>query len=585
MTSSKIRILWLSDTPHRPSGFGIVSREVCGRLSALGYDITMLGWWTKSSFTSFSGIPVWRCPERPSEAVRVLAEHVHRCDPHFLIALGDIPWLSYLAEAPFLRSIARSEVRLCLYFPIDGVQPDGRIPPRWIDILRTIDIPITMSQFGLSAVTCSGVTASYIPHGCDVDVFKPPSSKRAAKHKFGYDGKFVVLSDMRNHRRKLFPRLLDIGRALALPENKIVFHIHTNMRPEEDRDEYEYDIQADVSLLGLAPIIRFTTTSSRHILSTRKLAALYAAADVHLSTSHGEGFGLPTLQAASSGVVPIACLHSANTELVGHHGFAVPPDSTTMDEFGLVRGFIDCKIAANTLRGLFEDRTQLREKSRLARRFAMDYSWDSVVARWDHLLRASMSRQPRRSASVHPAVSYGSSLDEGQAPIVRPSGHSSLTLPEPRLTIPVGLRNQRPILIILPDSVYNCLSGLKHLFPGIKLMVHNSVETDRLLSTVRAAALIVDPDRSLHPRIDVACAVVGTSFIGNSSYWPRVRLRGWFLQARAVLTNMPLAERRASISRRLIDRDFVSSSSPFECHVPAQKISGGLAGDGHDPEL
>src|SRR6266536_5601351 len=97
----------------------------------------------------------------------------------------------------------------------------------------------------------------------------------------------------------------------------------------------------------------FFSSRRRHTRSTRdwssdvcssdldeeQLAAIYQAADVHLLTSWGEGFGLPTLQAASAGVVPIAVDYTASRELVGRHGFAVSAESSVLDEFGLVRAF------------------------------------------------------------------------------------------------------------------------------------------------------------------------------------------------------------------------------------------------------
>jgi glycosyltransferase involved in cell wall biosynthesis len=555
MLKSKIKILWLSDTPHRPSGFGIVSGEICSRLSFLGYEIMMLGWWSAKQSESYAGIPVRRCPERPEYATLQLVKYINHFKPHFVIALGDIPWLSYLTSKPIIDSMTKSGSRLCLYFPIDGVLLDGRIPSEWINILKNVDIPITMSQFGLSAVTRSGIEAIFIPHGCNTSTFAPPICKDTAKERLGYQGKFVILSDARNHRRKLLPRLLDIVKLLRIQKSKFVLHIHTNVDPEEDPDVYRYDLLIDLAQLGLSSVVRLTKfQESQSFLPMVKLAELYAAADVHLLTSYGEGFGLPTLQAASSGVVPMACLHSANTELLGQHGFAITPESSTLDEFGLVRGFIDRERAAAALLTLYNDSNLLRTMSHSARRFAMDYSWETVIIRWDQLLRMSFLRSNCWPSNILAASVDRLDAAKNRAGSERPSGHSAAMLPVPRLGIPLRLNRNQPNRVLVARRLAKRLGVLERLFPGLTVVPCGPIETIDLMKAVQHSLLVVDPERSLHPRGDLACALARISFLGNSPYWPAVARRGLFLQARALLTDMPFAENRANVARERADR-------------------------------
>ena len=508
----------------------------------------MLGWWSKEHLATFAGIPVHRCPESPEEATQELVKHITHLRPHFVVALGDVPWLSYLAGKPILDAIVSSGSRLCLYFPVDGVLPNQRIPSEWIKILQSIDIPITMSHFGLSAVARTGIDAICIPHGCDINVFKPPPCKETAKQILGYQNKFVILSDVRNHRRKLIPRLLDIAGMLPNQRNKFVIHLHTNLPPEEDQDVYRYDLLTDIERLGLKSVVRLTMDRiSRGPLPLSKLAELYAASDVHLSTSYGEGFGLPTLQAASTGVVPIGCLHSANTELIGKHGFAIPPEASTLDEFGIVRAFIDRRKTVAVLRKLSDDGNLLLDMSQSARRFALDYSWDLIVTRWDQLFQRPAKPTMRASATIVLKASESNCLGS-----IRPSGHSASILPLPRLGMPVRLANTNSNLIIVPRKLARRLATLEQLFPGLTIAAHDLIETAKLASIVQNSLLVVDPDRSLHLRIDFVCASAGTSFLGSSSCWPAVKGRSLYLQSRALLTDMPLAERRLHAARECI---------------------------------
>ena len=102
--------------------------------------------------------------------------------------------------------------------------------------------------------------------------------------------------------------------------------------------------------------------------------------------SFGEGFGLPTLQAASAGVVPVVPANSASTELVGNHGFAIPCDSIVRDEFGILRPFIDRQQATSALQELFRNPAMRRARSERARAFALEYSWDKIAASWHSLI-------------------------------------------------------------------------------------------------------------------------------------------------------------------------------------------------------
>lgn len=134
-----------------------------------------------------------------------------------------------------------------------------------------------------------------------------------------------MLSDARNQPRKLLPRTLEIFRRFAVGKPDVLLHLHCDPQdPMARLPVYTYDLQADIDFLGLKEQVRLISKMSIFAgLSLAQLAALYQAADVHLLASWAEGFGLPTLQAAAAGVVPMAIAYSASHELVRAHGEAV----------------------------------------------------------------------------------------------------------------------------------------------------------------------------------------------------------------------------------------------------------------------
>jgi glycosyltransferase involved in cell wall biosynthesis len=527
----------------------------------LGHEVLILGWWWDAAAAEV-GLDAKPCPVSPVAAASTITNHVDTFKPQFLVTLGDVPWLGYLVSENFREVLLRNQTRWCLYFPVDGTLPDGRLPPEWVRILSQIDFPVTMSHFGLAASARSGINATYVPHGCDTELFRPPNDKEGAKRRFGYEGKFVILSDVRNHRRKLIPRILDIITRLKIPRENLVLHLHTCADTQEDAESYRYNVRVDIELLKLDVVkgVREGTTGEH--LTMRELADLYAAADVHLLASFGEGFGLPTLQAASAGAVPLVAANSANVELVRNHGFAVPCDSWTTDEFGLARGFIDRAQAASILELLYENPELLQGRSEASRRFALDFSWDSVGAAWDALFHEPGFRRCN-FASGCAERREASPAEQGEAPSAarpsaqRPTGHDSSALPIPRIGVPTRLEIARndhlassAPLILAEASCVARLGILRRLFPGTQILpLHAGAATgEELAKLIEAATLAVDPDGRI-AGLDRACADGGTNYLGRSQLWSAVSGRSLISRVRLLLTDYPLSEARAAAAR------------------------------------
>jgi glycosyltransferase involved in cell wall biosynthesis len=275
-----------------------------------------------------------------------------------------------------------------LYYPIDGDMGQGRLPPSWVRILETVNLPIAMSAYGRDVTRANGVMPAYVPHGVDSKIFQPPGDKQAAKCSLNYGGKFVILSDARNQPRKLLPRTLEIFGRFAAGKNDVVLHLHCDPDdPAAQTPEYRYNLRGDIAFLGLTDKVKISAGMSIATgIPLDRLAAIYQAADVHLLASWGEGFGLPSLQAAASGVVPMASDYSASRELVSGHGEPVRVRHFLSDQFGLRRALIDIDDAVGRLENLYRHPAELADKSEAARRFAEAYDWEQIICQWDDLL-------------------------------------------------------------------------------------------------------------------------------------------------------------------------------------------------------
>ena len=188
-----MHVLWMSDSPDSPTGFGNVTRFVCSGLADLGHRVSILGWQTKGTPIVWNSCQLY--PAGYSDVgADVLLFYLQRLRPDVLITLGNVWWLSWITHP----LIAANGVPWWLYYPLDGDCGEGRLPESWVQVLRRVDLPVAMSRYGLEVTARNGVAPAYIPHGVDTGLFRPPAVKAEAKAAFGYRERFVIPSDARN---------------------------------------------------------------------------------------------------------------------------------------------------------------------------------------------------------------------------------------------------------------------------------------------------------------------------------------------------------------------------------------------------
>jgi glycosyltransferase involved in cell wall biosynthesis len=408
----------MSDSPTAPSGFGNVTRFVCAGLAAFGHQISILGWQTRGMPSTWQGMTIY--PVRNDAlGADVLLTYLQKLRPDLLVTLADVWWLTYLANPLIANFMRMAGIPWALYYPIDGDLGEERLPPSWVRVLQAVQLPIAMSQYGRDVTRANGISPAYIPHGIDTRVFHPPEDKDAAKDRLGYAGRFVILSDARNQPRKMIPRTLEIFARFAQDKPDALLHLHCDPRdPAARAPEYYYDLEADIALLGLQDKVRLTAGMSmdRGGLSLEDLAAIYHAADVHLLSSWGEGFGLPTLQAAACGVVPMGSDYTATRELTLGHGEPLRVSRFLTDQFGIRRALVDIQHAVERMEMLYRDHNLLLQKAAAAARFAQPYDWQNIIPQWHDLLESQLPhlRRGLQAPQAGAQITFG-------APQVRPA--------------------------------------------------------------------------------------------------------------------------------------------------------------------
>jgi len=382
-----------------PTDYGNITRYVCTGLADRGHDVSILGQQIHGQPTPWYNYTLYPGGLNTDE----LLHYLRRLQPDVLVILADVGMLAYFNYSAIADFMDTAGIAWVLYYPIDGDMGEKRLPPSWVRILKTVDLPIAMSHYGRDVTQTNGIEPAYIPPGIDTKVFEPPTDKLLPKQALGYKGKFVVLSDACNQLRKMLPRTLDIFRRFATGKDDVILHLHCDSNDPITRSlNYCYNLRSDIAFLNLTDKVRITKDISIFPgLPPEQSAKVYQAADVHLLTSWGEGFDLSTLRALATGVVPIALDYAASQELVGKHGEAISSHHFLLDEFGLRRGLIDIEDAVSKLEKLYQDRELLTSKAHSAHDFALSYDWEDIVPQWEELLQREVTH---RKTSLRPSA-------------------------------------------------------------------------------------------------------------------------------------------------------------------------------------
>lgn len=213
-------------------------------------------------------------------------------------------------------------IRSMLYFPVDAP-----LDPEWTDIIAAVDLPVAYTEFGKQEAELKGRARGHsfecavIPHGVDTGLYRPVANRAALREQLWHQkwvgpDDFLMLNVNANQRRKDVSRSLEVlkeVRRLGVPA-KLLMHM-----PESS---YE-----GLSLSRVARQLGFTELNewAHHgvyfrngnaLLAEDQLPKYYNVADLYLTTTLGEGWGLGITEALACGCPVALPMHTACEEIV-----------------------------------------------------------------------------------------------------------------------------------------------------------------------------------------------------------------------------------------------------------------------------
>ena len=293
-----MRILWHSNSPWAKTGYGNQTAMFWHRLQALGYPVVLSSNYGLQGSTlniEAEGQQTQVYPTGLTMAGNdIILSHARHAKADIIITLYDA-WV--------FDPQVMSRARWCPWLPVDH----DPAPPPVVRALKAAYQAIAYSRFGQDRLKTAGIDAAYVPHGVDTRVMRPIDRNEARKKiQFppavaDYDFLAVmVAANKGTPSRKSFPQVLRAWKAFVEDGHpKALLYLHTHageqfqgVNLEELLEQLEISKQ---NILFADPYWNILGYPDEY------MANLYSAADVLLSPSMGEGFGLPILEAQACG--------------------------------------------------------------------------------------------------------------------------------------------------------------------------------------------------------------------------------------------------------------------------------------------
>jgi D-inositol-3-phosphate glycosyltransferase len=293
-----VKVLWVGDSPTVSSGFARCTRAVCDDLHATGHDVHVLGineWGDTNTFPY--NIYTCRNPfDNGYDAFGVtrLPSLVSRLTPDVIVLLND-PW-NIPGYFEYLDKLSSPLPPVIGWLAVDGRNQ------RASDLAR-LDHVVVWTEFARDEFHAAGYegSISIVPLGVDTTVFRPKSRTESLARigATSLHDNFIVGVVGRNQPRKRLDLTLryfaDWVERYSRHDARLFLHV----APTGD---YGCDLRSLISFYKLNRKVVLSEPHIGHGVDTSELPYLYSAFDVYFTTTQGEGFGLPALEALACGV-------------------------------------------------------------------------------------------------------------------------------------------------------------------------------------------------------------------------------------------------------------------------------------------
>lgn len=299
-----MKILWWSNHPATPSGYGQQTAIWTSKLRDEGHDVVIsANFGGEPRAHHWNEIPVFPPGEDPY-GIDSLYIDQQTVEPDLTFCLYD----AWPLEKPF-------QSRTAIWTPVDH----SPVPPKVLHALKQTGAqPVAMSAWGQAQLAGNGYPCPYIPHGIDTEIYQPRDQAEARRRlNLPADAFLVgmVAANKGQHlNRKSFDLAFQSVAWLARQHPDTHMYVHTRAESPHGIDmrvcARNYALPGDAVTFANPALLRYG-------ISDLAMSWIYSAFDVLISPSLGEGFGIPVVEAQACGVPVIVTDATAQSELCG----------------------------------------------------------------------------------------------------------------------------------------------------------------------------------------------------------------------------------------------------------------------------
>jgi len=301
--------MYFSTSPHIGVGYGVTTRELVKRMQADGHEVRVA---TKHSIGGQLIVDGIECMDGTEP--EVINEVLSRDNYDYILSIND-SWAFSAYNAA--KAFTKSKWAMAMFLDTEWIHY------HMINIAKESSFQLAVTKHGEKELKRVGFYPYYTPLGVDTNVFKPDPELRAQfrKKKGWTDDKFVIgfvginyPTDRKNtiNLIKAFQKFYK-----EFPDSELYLHTDT-IGSASNGSSLQWILgSCGFEPNGMGPV-KIVDQVDYHLwnISRDELVGLYNAFDTFCFPTHGEGFGLPIVEAQSCGCPVITTDTTSGKELL-----------------------------------------------------------------------------------------------------------------------------------------------------------------------------------------------------------------------------------------------------------------------------
>lgn len=406
-----MKILAFSDAGCT-TGFGNVADALYSRWVAAGHSVDVLA-------VNYLGDPwpseykLWPARSPDVYGMSRVREVLQRVNPDVVFIMNDLPIIGNMLFRNRLDMPSMLfNYPIMTYSPIDC----KGLPPSWVEPIKQVEVATVQSLWGQRVLKEEyDLDVKVHWHGYDKEKFYPITkdrpqqivthyeghasskvlkNKQQAKEAMKYGGKFIVLNINRNSQRKNLGETIRVFSEFAKDKADVLLYLHAQV-VDNGINLAEY-----ISRFGIEDKVAVTPDVNTFVGHTPDaLNVFYNMADVFLTTSFSEGFGLSSLEAEATGLPVIATDFSSFGEVVGDAGILTPVDRYYLTGTGVDMALPDLNSMLDALNDLYYHPGKRAFLGQNGINHAKQFDWDVIALDMLEDLNEAIARHKFRANS------------------------------------------------------------------------------------------------------------------------------------------------------------------------------------------